>query len=250
MKLLTSILFVLIFISFFSQCKKNNPPQQQGGVVISDGHYFIRTKYMCDGKAYVLGSFSNREFMAWQPVSPEELKAIKEDGPYESNPFIWEIGDAVSHDGAMISGGAPVGAIGGLHYFSIYQDDLSDPSKPYRWYLITPNGSSSTDDGTGFGIGPSAFATQGAFTNEDLSHMTIRATHFSVTDSTGRIAVFGTGSTWWFLSLPTDPDDICTDFNDKVIWRNSWLCPNTTAIGDAWKWDACAISQLVLEKID
>lgn len=249
MKRLTFILFVLMFIGFFAQCKKSNPPQQQG-VGISNGHYFIRTKYMCDGKAYVLGSFSNREYIAWQPVSPEDLKAIKGDGPIESNPFIWEVGDAVTHGGTVAPGPAPAGALSGRNYFSIYQDDLSDPANPYRWYLTTPNGASSTDDQTGFGIGPSIFATQAAFSDEDLSHTTIRATYFSVTDSTGRIAVYGTGSTWWILSLPTDPDDICTDFNSKVIWRNSWLCPNTTSIGNAWKWDACAISQLVFEKID
>lgn len=84
----------LIFALFvFTQCKISNPPQQPPKIDrIAHGHYIIRTKYMCDGKVFVPGSFSNYEVMGWPPFTPEEIKAIKEDDPFDSNTYIWKVG--------------------------------------------------------------------------------------------------------------------------------------------------------------
>lgn len=247
MKLLPPILFALILVSFFTQCKKGNTPQQpvNDNDTLAPGNYIIRTKYMCDGKAFVLGSFSNREFIKWEPHTPEEIKGIKDDKPYTSNTYIWTVGKALTSGPATQMPAPPSSSNSGWRrVFSIYQKAPDETN----WYLGTI-GKGPYEDNTGLGIGPSYSVALSSFSDEDLPNVNIPMSYFSVTDSTGRLTAYGEPY-WWYFSLPTDPDDICDDYNSAVIWRNSWVCPNTTVIGDAWKWDACAISQLVLEKVD
>jgi hypothetical protein len=111
---------LLAFITFFSQCKKNNPPAPpQKNSEISPGYYIIRTKYMCgDGRAFVLGSFSNHEVLSWYRASPAELKSIKEDGAFESNTFIWKVGESIIH-GPGIAGIPPPANIGSMYIFHL-----------------------------------------------------------------------------------------------------------------------------------
>jgi hypothetical protein len=246
MKPLATILFTIILFS----CKKNNnTPQQQEDPPIPHGYYIIRTKYMCaDGRAFVLGSFSNHETMGWSRATPEEVKAIKEDGPPDSNSSIWKVGKSVITGPGIVEMPGP--SVGNVRpSFSIYQEDLSDPDQPKRWYITTPGDSPNPDDETGFGIGPSIGISQATYSEEDLQNIIISMTYSSITDSTGRLAAWGRPY-WWYISLPTDPDDICDDYNNAVIWRNSWLCPNSTTMGDAWKYETCAVNQLVLEKVE
>ena len=248
MKLLITTLSALALTVFFTQCKKGSSQQPTDNKVdtIKRGNYIIRTKYMCpDGKAFVLTSASNLEFIKWEPCTPEYVQSIKND-PSTPNTYIWTVGEALV-GGQTVVDYVPdgvIGYIGARRVFSIYQKAADGTD----WYLTTP-GKGPHDDNTGLGIGLSYRATASYFSDEDLPNVVSSISYFSMTDSTGRLTVYGEPY-WWYLSLPTDPDDVCDDYNSMPIWRSSYLCPNTTVIGNAWKSETCGISQLVLEKVD
>lgn len=239
------LIIALLFVSLFTQCKKGNSPQPPAKIErITPGYYIVRTKYMCDGRAFVLGSISNYEAINWQPFTPGEIKGIKEDAPFVSNSYIWRVGESV-RNGIAAELPGPYSGPGVIHVFSMFQQA---PDQSIR-YIVPPGPANYPGDNTGLGIGPSYRVDQSAFSDADLENMQIAMTYIPVSDSTGRLAGFGKPH-WWYLSLPTDPDDVCDNYNPMVIWRNSWVCPNSTTIGNAWRSDACAISQLVLEKVN
>jgi len=252
----TTIILATVFLCTFTQCKKKNIPvsPQPAEDKIEYGHYIIRSKYMCsDGKAFVLGSFSNRETLGWTRASPEEVKAIKEDGPPADNALVWYIGKTVYGGNAtevLPNPAGDIGSISGIRYYSVFQDDLANST---RWYLTVPENVPNEIDHAGFGTGPSWNVSLQSFSEDDLPKQRILIARFSVSDSSGRFVHYA-GSRWWYLSLPTDKRDACDDFQNNVIWRHSWLCKNTTIIGDeantAWKGESCGISELILEKVD
>ncbi|SDD66023.1 hypothetical protein [Niabella drilacis] len=256
MKKLIPIITAMGVACLFTQCKKKNTPVPSAPIEhkIEYGHYIIRSKYMCsDGKAFVLGSFSNRETLGWTRFTPEEVKFIKEDGQPANNTYVWYIGKTVYTGNSVETTPNPAGGTGfinSIRYYSIFQDDLANNT---RWYLSVPENEPNEIDHAGFGTGPSWNVRLQNFAKEDLPSQRITIANFSVSDSSSRFLHYA-GSRWWYLSLPTDDKKVCDEFNNAVIWRHSWLCPNTTVIGDgwnaAWKGESCGISELILEKVD
>lgn len=247
MKFLITTMTLITVTVFFVQCKKSKPSKQDADVGISlpHGYYIIRTKYLCsEGRAFVLGSFSNYESVQWRPFTAEELKGIKEDQPYAANTYVWKLGPT-THGSHSVTLPPGLSVNGGIRAFSLTQ---TGPDNTI-WYLTPPADGHSQDDNTGLGLGPSFSVSLSSYSPEDLANTRIAMTCLKVTDSTSRLASYSQPD-WWFFSLPTAPDEVCNNYNASVIWRNSWLCPNSTSMGNAWKSDACAISQLVFEKID
>ena len=249
MKLYTSIITAMVAILLFTQCKKKSapvPPPVNGDTLSFGTPYIIRTKYLCpDGRAFALRSISNYEALQWEPVTKEQLRSIKEDDSNGSNPYVWKFGSAITHGGTIGPLPSELTFPGAIRVFSMYQQGTDGVKR----YLAPPSASTNHEDNTGLGLGPSYSAMLTVFTEEDLKVIEIATTRFHATDSTVRLMGYGQPF-WWYLSLPTDPDDICEDYNSRVIWRNSFACPNSTSIGNVWKADFCAVSQLVLEKID
>lgn len=255
MKKTIYFLLIITLPGLFSQCKKNSTPvqpSQDDQPLTYKWPYIIRTKFLCnDGRAFVLRSASNYETLQWEPVTRQQLDEIKADNPNSSNPYIWKF------DGAVFTGMrvATLPGYGNItstflnarKIFSIYQQGDDNVKR----YLVPPTGTTTDEDHTSLGIGPSHWAFLAAYEDEDLKQMDLSVSRSNPTDSTIRLESWGTPH-WWYLSLPTDPDDVCDDFNASVIWRSTFICPNSTVIGgtDWWKFDHCAVSQLVLEKVE
>ncbi|MGC4232304.1 MAG: hypothetical protein QM594_04930 [Niabella sp.] len=249
---------IVIILAFFMitlpACKKDSKPADEDKVTaLEDGRYIIRTKYFCNGGCFVFRFVSNHEAIQWEWIAPETLEDIKKDKSLY-NPYLWSI----IHTGSLgdlfyIDDGNTIKLINPRPYYTIYQPLPDGNTYSYLPADVFPDG--YTDDAAGTGS-PSKYV---AMEHTDVSPLTNAFDHdlsrtfiVGVSDSTYRISLQNHQSILHtFFSLITKPNGAdCEEALLQPVWRDTWLCPNTTSVNSGWYVDACYTSQVVLEKVD
>lgn len=261
MKTPIKLIFIIMISLVLVQCKKDKIPRPvDTDADMGDGNYIIRSKYLCKGGFFVFRSYSNYEGITWEWMTSDNLESIKQDhDPYNS--YVWKINRTGALGSSIIiypDSTSPNG----------FTEVLQDPRPYYTIFQEKPDGSFHYIPQTKIDwqnqYDEAEIGDQSMFVNmistdtspasKGFDHDLARVFISHITDSTHRIKILSGQSRESIFSLLVDPHasncDELENINHRPTWRSTWVCPNSTSIGNVWLVDACYTSQFVFEKID